>query len=76
LKILAIKQQTQQDSGSNMEQFYQKCNLSFEKRYPTFGNFDDLWLCKEYLQDKPKYVAYCKVMDEGNKEKKKASLGY
>jgi hypothetical protein len=69
MKFLAVKQQTQQDSGSNMEQFYQKCKLIFKKHCPTFGNIDDLRLCKEYLQDKPKYMAYCKVMDEGNKEK-------
>ena len=70
MKFLAIEGQTQQDSGSSMEQFYQKCKLIFEKRYPSFGNFDDLRLCKEYLQDKPKYTAYCKVMEEGNKDKK------
>ncbi len=70
IKFLMIKEQTQQDYGSNVEQFYQKCNLIFEKHYPAFGNFDDLWLYKEYLQDKPKQMAYCKVMGEGNRGKK------
>jgi hypothetical protein len=73
MKFLAIKGQSQQDSGSNLEQFYQKCKLIFEKHYHFFGNFDDLWLCKEYLQDKPKYTAYCKVMEEGNRDKKNDS---
>jgi predicted secreted Zn-dependent protease len=58
--FFAIKGQTQQDFGSNLEQFYKKSKLVFKKHYPYFGNFDDLWLCKEYLQDKPKYIACCK----------------
>jgi hypothetical protein len=70
MKFLAIEGQTQQDSGSNSEQFYQKCKLTFEKSSPSFGIFDDFRLCKEYLQDKPKYMAYLKVMDEGNRGKK------
>ena len=76
MKFLAIEGQTQQDSGSNLEQFYQKCKLIFEKCYPSFGNFDDLRLCKEYLQDKPKYMAYCKVMDEEQGKEKRAPHGY
>ncbi len=47
MEFLAIEGQTQRDSSSNLEQFYQKCKLIFEKCYPSFGNFDDLWLCKE-----------------------------
>ncbi len=31
MKFLTIEGQIQQDSSSNMEQFYQKCKLIFEK---------------------------------------------
>jgi len=70
MKYLAVEAQTQQDSSSDKEQFYQKCKLIFEKHYPTFGNFDNMRLCKEYLQEKPKYLAYCKVTNEENEKKK------
>jgi hypothetical protein len=62
MKFLALAAETQQDSGYDKEQFYQKCKLILGKRYPTFGNFDNMCLCKEDLQEKPKYMAYCKVI--------------
>jgi len=75
MKFLAVESQTQQDSGSDKKQFYQKCKLIFEKCYPTC-NFDDiLCLCKEYLQEKPKYMAYCKVTNEENEKKKDQPIG-
>jgi hypothetical protein len=44
MKFLAVEAQTQQDSGSDKEQFYQKCKLIFEKHYPTFFNFGNMHL--------------------------------
>jgi hypothetical protein len=49
MKFLDIEGQTQQNSGYHVEQFYQKCKLIFEKRFPSIGNFDYLWLHKEFL---------------------------
>lgn len=69
LKFLAVEETTQQDSGSDDEQFYQKCKLIFERRYPTFGNFDDLRMCKDYLKDKAKYLSFRKIMEAGNTKK-------
>jgi hypothetical protein len=74
MKFLAVEAQSQQDSGSDKEQFYQQYKLIFEKRYPTFGNFDDMHLCKEYLQEKPKYMAYCKVTNEENEKKREQPI--
>jgi len=51
-KFLGLEVQTQQVSGFDKEQFHQKCKLIFEKHCPTFGNFDDMHLCKEYLQER------------------------
>jgi hypothetical protein len=69
LKFLAVEETTQQDSGSDDEQFYQKCKLIFEQHYPTFDNFNDLHMCKDYLKDKAKYLSFHKIMEAGNMKK-------
>jgi hypothetical protein len=35
MKLLAMEGQAPQDSSSNLEQFYPKCKLIFEKHYPS-----------------------------------------
>jgi len=40
-----------------------------------FGIFDDMGLCKECLQEKKKYMAYCMETNKENGEKKDWSIG-
>lgn len=68
-KFLAVVGQTQMDSGTTEEDYYQKCKLIYEKRYPAYGNFDDYKMCKEYLEDKPKYSNFCAMSEAAVKEK-------
>ena len=63
MKFLGIEETTKQDSGSDAERFYQKCKALFEKRYPQFGNPDCFKACKEYLQTKPKFASYRRMLD-------------
>ena len=63
MKFLGIEETTKQDSGSDAERFYQKCKALFEKRYPQFGNPDGFKACKEYLQTKPKFASYRRMLD-------------
>jgi hypothetical protein len=75
MKFLAVEAQTQQDSGSDKEQFYQKCKLIVKKSFPTFGCFIKMHPWKEYLQEKPEYMAYCKLANEENEKKKDWPIG-
>ena len=40
---------------------------SYSKRHPKWGNFDDLRRCKEYLEGKPKFSEFRKLLDLGEK---------
>ena len=70
MKFLGIEETTKQDSGSDAERFYQKCKALFEKRYPQFGNPDCFKPCKEYLQNKPKFASYRRMLDLDEAAKK------
>ena len=72
MKFLGIEETTKQDSGSDAERFYQKCKALFEKRYPQFGNPDCFKACKEYLQTKPKFASYRRMLDFEEAAKKMA----
>lgn len=61
-KFIGIEMTTDMASGENKEDYYNRCNLIFMKRYPNLGNFDDFRECKEYLEKKPKYSKYREAM--------------
>ena len=70
MKFLGIEETTLQQSGSNAKNFYQKCKAVFEKRYPAMGNPDTFPLCKEYLQTKPKFASFRRMMEQEEETKK------
>ena len=76
-KFLGIEEVTQQDSGSDSEQFYQKCKKVWDKRYASLGPFDPFRLCKDYLVTKPKFHTFRQVMldEEAGKNKKERPVG-
>ena len=75
MKFMAIEANTEMDSGTGEEDFYQKCKLIYEKRFPAFGNFDDLHSCKEYLEEKPKYMSFRRMQEGAEEEKKNHPVG-
>ena len=76
-KFLGIEEVTQQDSGSDSEQFYQKCKKVWDKRYASLGPFDPFRLCKDYLVTKPKFHTFRQVIldEEAGKNKKERPVG-
>jgi len=73
MKFLAIEETTKQDWGTDAERFYQKCKALFEKRYPQFGSPDAFKSCKEYLQNKPKFASYRRMLELEEAAKKEGT---
>ena len=67
MKFIAIEKVTKMESGWDEEMYYNACKSSFANRYPKWGNFDDLRMCKEYLEGKPKFSDFRKLTDLGEK---------
>ena len=74
MKFMAIKETLPMDSGTSLEDFYLACKAVYEKRFPKFGNFDDLRPCKDYLEDKAKFASYYNKMKAEESEKKVSSV--
>ena len=69
MKFIAIEKVTKMESGWDDEMFYDTCKSSYSKRHPKWGNFDDLRRCKEYLEGKPKFSDFRKLIDLGEKNR-------
>jgi hypothetical protein len=69
MKFIAIEKVTKMESGWDEEMYYNACKSSFANRYPKWGNFDDLRMCKEYLEGKPKFSDFSKLSDLGEKRR-------
>ena len=64
MKFMGIKSITTMESGKNTDDYYKACKTIFEQRYPSLGKFLDYRSCKEYLEVKPKWSAYSKLMTD------------
>ena len=76
-KFVGNEKVTQQDSGSDSEQFYQKCKKVWDKRYTSLGPFDLFRLCKDYLVTKPEFHMFRQLLldEEAGKNKKEHPAG-
>jgi hypothetical protein len=76
-KFIGIEEVTQQDSGTDSEQFYQKCKRIWDKRNASMGAFDPFRPCKDYLVTKPKFHSFRQTMldEEAGKNKKERPTG-
>ena len=76
-KFIGIEEVTQQDSGTDSEQFYQKCERIWDKRYASMGAFDPFRPCKDYLVTKPKFHSFRQSIldEEAGKNKKERPTG-
>ena len=69
MKFMGIESVTLMESGQNSEDYYKACKTIFEQRYPSLGKFLDYRSCKEYLEVKPKWSAYSKLMTDNNNKR-------
>ena len=70
-KFLGIEETFEPPSGvSDPESIYEAIKEIFEHRHPEWKNFDDYRQCKEYLQDKPKYIQWKRNQDEEDASKR------
>ena len=56
MKFMGVESVTLMESGQNTEDYYEACKTRFKQRYPSLGKF------LEYLEVKPKWSAYSKLM--------------
>ena len=73
LQVLGIEEIFEPPSGvSDPESIYDAIKEIFEHRHPKRKNFGDFRQCKEYLQDKPKFMQWkrSQVEEEANKRSK------
>jgi hypothetical protein len=63
-KFLGLERQNPKKSGESFDQWFARIAIMYKKRFET----DFIWrLCKEYLQNKPKFSQY--MEDQDGKEK-------
>ena len=64
MKFMGIESITSMESGQNTEDCYEACKTIIKQRYPSLGKFSEHCSCKEYLEVKPKWSAYSKLMTD------------
>jgi hypothetical protein len=70
-KFLGIEETFEPPSGvSDPETIYDAIKEIFEHRHPEWKNFDDYRQCKDYLQDKPKFMQWKRSQDEEEANKR------
>ena len=64
MKFIGIEQTTDKPSGTTDDEYFDLCNATYQRRYPSLGNFADFRQCKEYLADSPKFFSYKKMVED------------
>jgi hypothetical protein len=67
MKFIGVKVTAPKPSGTDKELQYKHYKDFFQRRNPKAPDFDQLRQCKEYLQDKAKWISYAAA---NNKEEK------
>ena len=63
MKFMGIKSIMQMESEQNQEDYYQACKTLFKQMYSSSRNLNDYRACKEYLETKPEWSSFSKIIN-------------
>ena len=70
MKFIGIMEVTPRESGKNDKDFFEQCKLLFSQQ-TTYGDFEPLKKCYEYLENKPKFASWRGKMNSSTVKKER-----